>query len=72
MAREGEEWEILGVRQLAAADERAERFGGTLLVHRPESGQPVEAVAVTVTRPVLEELAAYLEQLLRRSRTFRA
>jgi hypothetical protein len=64
-------WEILGVRQLAATDERAETFAGTLLVQRRGDGQPLEPIEVTVTRPVLEELAAYLARLLQRSRGLR-
>jgi len=63
-----EEWEILGIRQLAATDERAEEFTGTLLVHRRGSAEPVESVAVTVKRPVLAELESYVARLLRRSR----
>ena len=61
-------WEILGIRQLAATDERAEQFEGTLLVHRPGSAEPVEPLAVTVKRSVLVELEGYLRRLLERSR----
>jgi len=64
----GERWEILGIRQLAATDERAEAFAGMLLVHRPGSPEPVEPVAVTVKRSVLAEVEADLARLLRRSR----
>jgi hypothetical protein len=63
-----DEWEILGVRQLAATDERAEEFVGTLLVHRPGSAEPVETLAIRVKRPVVVELEGYLGRLLRRSR----
>lgn len=63
-----EAWEILGIRQLAAVDERAERFEGTLLVHRTGSTEPVETVRVTVKRSVLGELEGYLGRLLKRSR----
>jgi hypothetical protein len=63
-----ESWEILGVRQLAATDERAETFAGLLLVHRPGSTEPVEPVAVIAKRSVLAELEADLARLLRRSR----
>jgi hypothetical protein len=66
--RERTRWEILGIRQLAAADERAETFAGTLLVQVAGGAEPVEPVEVTVTRPVLEEVAAYLARLLARSR----
>jgi hypothetical protein len=65
---QGEVWEILGIRQLAAVDERAEQFQGTLLVHRPGTAEPVEAVAVTVKRSVLTELESYVTRLLKRSR----
>lgn len=68
MAGQTEGWEILGIRQLAATDERAEEFTGTLLIHRRGASEPVEAVAVTVKRAVLAELEGYLTRLLRRSR----
>jgi hypothetical protein len=61
-------WEILGIRQLAATDERAERFEGTLLLHRAGAGEPVETVAITVKRSVLVEVEGYLRRLLERSR----
>jgi len=63
-----EVWEILGIRQLAATDEDAEEFTGILLVHRPESRDPLEPVAITAKRSVLAELQEYLARLLRRSR----
>ncbi len=63
-----ERWEILGIRQLAATDERAEEFEGTLLVHRPGTGEPIEPVGVVVKRSVLVELEGYLRRLLERSR----
>lgn len=63
-----EVWEVLGIRQLAATDERAEVFEGTLLIHRPGSEEPVEPVAVTVKRSVLTELEGYVRRLLERSR----
>lgn len=62
------ECEILGIRQLAAVDERAETFTGTVLVHRPGGAEPVEAVAVRVKRTVLIEVEDYLARLLARSR----
>jgi hypothetical protein len=46
--RDGQVWEILGIRQLAATDERAEEFSGTLLVHRRGAPEPVEPIAVVV------------------------
>jgi hypothetical protein len=61
-----ETWEILGIRQLAATDERAEEFSGTLLVHRA-GGEPVIPQTVTIKRAVLAEMAAYLGRLLERS-----
>lgn len=71
MAPEPETCEILGIRQLAATDERAEEFTGTILIHRPGTREPVEPVTVTVRRSVLAELEAYLAALLRRSRGLR-
>jgi hypothetical protein len=68
---QGEAWEILGIRQLAAVDERAEEFEGTLLVHRRGASEPVESVAVRVKRSVLAELEGYVGRLLRRSRGVR-
>jgi hypothetical protein len=68
MAGQGEAWEILGIRQLAAVDERAEEFAGTLVVHRPGATDPVQTVAVTVKRTVLTEMETYLARLLQRSR----
>ena len=68
MAEGRGEWEILGIRQLAATDERAEEFAGTLLIHRRGTPDPVEPIAVTVKRTVLAELEAYVTRLLKRSR----
>jgi hypothetical protein len=65
---QSERWEVLGIRQLAATDEKAELFEGTLLVHRPGAAEPVEPVAVTIKRSVLVELEGYLRRLLERSR----
>jgi hypothetical protein len=62
------DWEILGIRQLAATDERAEEFVGTLLLHRPGGAEPVEPVAVRITRSVLTEMTDHLTRLLARSR----
>ena len=61
-------WELLGIRQLAATDERADEFTGTLLVHRRGGAEPVETVRLVVKRSVLEELQGYVTRLLRRSR----
>ena len=68
MERPGGEWEILGIRQLAATDERAEEFRGTLLVHRPGTADPLEPLPVRVKRSVLVEMEGYLARLLARSR----
>jgi hypothetical protein len=65
---QAERWEILGIRQLAATDERAETFEGTLLVHRVGAGEPLEPVAVVVKRSVLVEMEGYVRRLLERSR----
>jgi hypothetical protein len=68
MVREEEVWELLGIRQLAATDEHAIEFTGTLLVHRRGGAEPVETVRVTVRRAVLEEVDRYIARLLERSR----
>ena len=62
-----EQWEILTLRGLAATDERAEEFTGTLLIHRVGSAEPVESVPVTVKRSILVELHEHLGRLLTRS-----
>lgn len=67
MARE---WELLGVRGLAATDESAEEFSGTILIHRVGSDEPVEAIPVRVKRSILAELSATLSRLLQRSTRF--
>jgi hypothetical protein len=67
MTEREEVWEILGIRQLAATDERAEEFAGALVVHRP-GDEPVTPVRVTVKRAVLAEMTTYLARLLERSR----
>lgn len=71
MARMAETWELLTLRGLAAADERAEEFSGTLVIHRVGSPEPVESVAVRVKRSVLAELHEQLGRLLTRSTGFR-
>jgi hypothetical protein len=68
MERPGGEWEILGIRQLSATDERAEEFQGTLLVHRPGTADPLDPLPVRVKRSVLVEMEGYLARLLVRSR----
>lgn len=59
------------LRGLAATDERAQEFTGTLVVHRLGSPEPVEQVAVRVKRAVLAELHEALGRLLARSTGFR-
>ena len=62
-----EAWELLTLRGLAATDERAEAFTGTLVIHRVGSPEPVESVAVQVKRNVLVEIHETLGRLLARS-----
>jgi hypothetical protein len=62
-----EHWEVLQLRGLAAADERAQEFTGTLVIHRAGSGEPVESIQVTVKRTILTELHDTLGRLLARS-----
>jgi hypothetical protein len=63
-------WELLGIRSLAATDESAEEFVGTLLIHRVGSPEPVEAVEVRVKRSILADLGITLGRLLQRSTRF--
>ncbi len=62
-----EEWELLTVRGLAATDERADEFVGTIVIHRVGTAEPVESVQVRVKRSVLSEVHGTLGQLLKRS-----
>jgi len=62
-----ESWEILTLRGLASTDERAERFTGTLVIHREDSTEPVDSVSVSIKRTVLAELHEHLGRLLARS-----
>ena len=66
-----EAWELLTLRGLAATDERAEAFTGTLVIHRLGSPEPVESVAIQVKRNVLAEMHETLGRLLARSTGFR-
>jgi hypothetical protein len=66
-----ETWEVLTLRGLAATDERAEEFTGTLVIHREGSAEPVESVRVRVKRTVLDELHGTVGRLLARSIGFR-
>jgi hypothetical protein len=65
-----DEWEILTVRGLAATDERAEEFTGTLVIHRVGSSEPVESVTVKIRRSIVRELNDSLGRLLKRSTGF--
>lgn len=60
-------WELLQMRGLAAADERAEEFTGTLVIHKIGSAEPVESVTVRVKRSMLTELHETVGRLLTRS-----
>jgi len=60
-------WELLTLRGLAATDERAEEFTGTLVIHRLGSSEPVESVSVRVKRSMLAELHQTVGRLLARS-----
>ena len=62
-----ETWEILTLRGLAATDERAETFVGSLVIHREGNPEPVENVTVAIKRSVLVELHENLGRLLARS-----
>ena len=66
-----EGWELLTLRGLAATDERAETFTGTLVIHRLGSAEPVESVAVQVKRNVLAEIHETIGRLLTRSTGFK-
>jgi len=60
-------WELLQMRGLAAVDERAEEFTGTLVIHRVGSTEPVESITVRVKRSMLTELHETVGRLLTRS-----
>lgn len=62
-----EGWEILTLRGLAATDERAEEFAGTLVIHRVGTAEPVESIPVRVKRSMLAEMHETLGRLLKRS-----
>jgi hypothetical protein len=66
-----ERWEVLTLRGLAATDERAEEFTGTLVIHREGSSEPVESIPIRVKRSILAELHGTLGRLLTRSIGFR-
>ena len=60
-------WELLQLRGLAASDERAEEFTGTLVIHKIGSSEPVESITIRVKRSVLSELHDTIGRLLTRS-----
>ena len=62
-----EGWEVLTMRGLAATDERAEEFTGTLVIHRVGSPEPVENITIRVKRSILNELHDNVGRLLARS-----
>lgn len=64
------QWELLGVRGLAATDEAAEEFTGILLIHPVGSTEPVEAIQIRVKRTILAEISGTLSRLLQRSTRF--
>ncbi|MBI1845988.1 MAG: hypothetical protein HYR86_03325 [Candidatus Rokubacteria bacterium] len=63
-------WEVLQLRGLAAADETAQEFTGTLIIHRVGSPEPVESVQVRIKRSLLGELNDTVGRLLARSTPF--
>jgi hypothetical protein len=67
MAAMAETWEVLQLRGLAAVDERAEEFTGTLVIHKIGSAEPVESITVRVKRSMLTELHDTVGRLLTRS-----
>jgi hypothetical protein len=67
MGAMADEWELLTLRGLAAIDERADEFTGSLVIHRLGSPEPVESVTVRVKRSVLGELHDTVGRLLKRS-----
>jgi hypothetical protein len=67
MTAMAETWEVLQLRGLAAVDERAEEFTGTLVIHKIGSAEPVESITVRVKRSMLSELHDTVGRLLTRS-----
>jgi hypothetical protein len=64
-------WELLQLRGLAASDERAEEFTGTLVIHKIGSPEPVESITIRVKRSMLSELHDTIGRLLTRSTGFK-
>ena len=54
-------------RELASLRGRAEKFVGSLIIHREGNPEPVESVTVEIKRTVLAELHESLGRLLARS-----
>ncbi len=71
MAAMADTWEFLQLRGLAARDERAEEFTGTLVIHKIGSTEPVESVTIRVKRSMLTELHDTIGRLLVRSTGFK-
>jgi hypothetical protein len=67
MAGMADTWEFLQLRGLAATDERAEEFTGTLVIHKVGTAEPVESVTLRVKRSMLTELHENIGRLLTRS-----
>ena len=67
MAAMADTWEFLQLRGLAATDERAEEFTGTLVIHKVGTAEPVESVTLRVKRSMLTELHENIGRLLTRS-----
>jgi len=67
MAAMADTWELLQMRGLAAVDERAEEFTGTLVIHKLGSTEPVESITVRVKRSMLTDLHETVGRLLTRS-----
>jgi hypothetical protein len=67
MAGMADTWEFLQLRGLAATDERAEEFTGTLVIHKVGTTEPVESVTLRVKRSMLTELHENIGRLLTRS-----
>jgi hypothetical protein len=67
MAAMADTWELLQMRGLAAVDETAQEFTGTLVIHRIGSAEPVESITIRVKRTMLTELHETVGRLLTRS-----
>ena len=66
-----ERWEILTLRGLAATDERAEEFTGTLVISKAGSTEPVDEITITVKRSLLKEMHETIGRLLARSTAYK-